>query len=569
MDQLKKNSLSFIISLIFIAYTLFFFNIYKEFSLGGNINNHILASERFGTPIELKTHGIKPLYYGQEQTGWDGQFYYYMSNDVFALKDTPQHIDAPSYRYQRIGLSLYTAIVAKILGADWVSPTLYFYSYLLLILCATFFGANLFSKLNLSPFLILLWSLNVGTQITLFNALPDAAADAFLILALTALYAKRYVLSVIPFVFSALSREIYVLFPTFILLFLFIDSFLSVNNKSIKNIIINFFRWRSYYLLIIPGLVAIGWHIYIIKHFGIAPGDQAYGILGLPLVAWATYFTSSILGHHKETGSLLLFLLILIASLWVSINALMKRHSISAPEIRGLCCAFIMVALLYLCFGPTVMMNYTGYIKALALFFFLIPLLLAATHLSEKMKMYIYRLLIIALIFTSLYNMKERIFSYEFFNNNLYSNATQMLTVTETRHVECFDQYAAKIKINHIKIIKPNFIPHLLGRENLLIITLQLTNTGQYDWFSTRKSGGVFMSYQWINTHGKIVKDGIKSALPGIVHPGQTVVVQVISQLPRSRDEIHLRLSPIQEGCQWFYIANPEISTDVNLSIVH
>jgi len=64
----------FIIYLVFAIYTIGSFAIYLERTKQGNINNHILAGEMFGTPVELETRGITPLYVGPGQTGWDGHF---------------------------------------------------------------------------------------------------------------------------------------------------------------------------------------------------------------------------------------------------------------------------------------------------------------------------------------------------------------------------------------------------------------------------------------------------------------------------------------------------------------
>ena len=113
--------------------------------------------------------------------------------------------DASAYRYQRIGMSLFAALSAKLFLQDWVSPTWYFVSYFLLLVFATFVGGNIFKNIGSNPSLILFWSFSVGTQVTLFNALPDAAADGFMILAIAALLKKKicavyntfYILSII------------------------------------------------------------------------------------------------------------------------------------------------------------------------------------------------------------------------------------------------------------------------------------------------------------------------------------------------------------------------------------
>ena len=64
------------------------FSFYLHGTLEGQINNHILAAEMWGTPAKMQARGIKPLYHGPVQTGWDGQFYFYIANDLLAREDS-------------------------------------------------------------------------------------------------------------------------------------------------------------------------------------------------------------------------------------------------------------------------------------------------------------------------------------------------------------------------------------------------------------------------------------------------------------------------------------------------
>jgi hypothetical protein len=566
MELFKTARNIIIIGLIFLAFTLCSFGYYSARTLDGNADNHILASEMFGTPEELKDRGVKPLYKGEKQTGWDGQFYYYMSNDILALKDTPNHIDAPSYRYQRIGMSLYAAIFSKVIGMDWVSPKTYLISYLLLILAATLCGAYLFIRLGAHPALILFWSLGIGTQVTMFNALPDAAADAFLILALTAVLKKRYILSALPFVFAALSREVYVLFPSFILLFLLwelIRKPLKTESSMIVELIERLIIFRSWYFLALPGLTAIGWHIYVVQHFGVSPSEQADGILGFPLVAWWDYFLSGISGNHKlvgtginsyaEAASLFLFLLVLISALWVSISAFINRKERIEPLVGGVAVTVICFVLLYISFGPTVIMHYTGYFKAIAVMFFVIPFLIAYLGINSKRKYGIYSLLLVGLLVTTLYNMKVRILP---FNKGLdqYTNVSQ---VTEDRRVECFERYDSEVRVSSFKIKKRDVFDHVFGTEDLIVIDLEIINTSKHSFISSRNFGSVHVSYHWVNSQGVVVGDGIRSAILNEIHPGQTFSSTIVTTYPESTDDIFLKPSLVQEGCAWFYMATP------------
>lgn len=577
MAFFKKYRAGFLIGLIFAIYTLISFGIYEARTLNGNINNHILSGDMFGVPAALKEHGIKPLYYGAGNTGWDGQFYYYISNDIFALKDTSIHIDAPSYRYQRVGLSLYVATISSMLGNDWVSPATFFISYFCLILSATFVGALLLMRFGANPVLILLWSFSIGTQITLFNALPDAAADAFLILALGALFSGRLKLSIIPFALSGLSREVYVLFPSFIFVLYVSNSFCCARasgGSGTKVLVQLFFVRKKYYLLLLPGLIAFFWNIYITSHFGISPASQAHGILGLPLVAWTEYLLSGLQGNHKligagvyayvEAWSLVLFLLVLVISFWISVRVLKEYFQKTSPVMGGVAVAAISFIFLYLCFGPTVIMHYTGYFKALAIFFFLIPLLLTATTVTSPIKKLIYVLLFISLISTTIYNMKTRILPYTY----NHEEHTKMREISDKSRVECFGKYNAEIKVNAVSITPSSAISHFFGRGDQVVVDLELKNTGEYPFWSTRNFGSVFMSYHWIDAKGKVIQDGVRSAIPGGLLPGQSKQVAVVSNIPvNPGDDISLMLSPVQEGCGWFYLANPNYSGNVKLNI--
>ena len=567
----------FIILIVFAVYTIWSFSVYLERTLQGDINNHILAAEMFGTPEELEARGIEPLYHGPGNTGWDGQFYYYISNDIFGLKDTAEYIDTPPYRYQRVGMSLLASIVSKVLFQDWVSPTTFILTYFLLISAATLAGALLIRRYGGYPALVLLWSCSVGTQITLFNALPDAAADAFLILALFALAHKRYVLSIIPFTFAALSREIYVIFPSFILLFTLLKIILgdlTFSGKSIKQMLTldsvkevfkNLLVFRTKYLLVIPGITTIGWLLYIIMHFGGQTPFEAAAdasITGAPYAAWYEYFISGIQGNHKwvgglysyaEAGSLLFFLLTLISAFILVIYIFVNKRAEIKSEVLGVSASLFTFVLIYSSLGSIVMKHYTGYIKALAIFLFLIPLLCSVVNLSKMLKYPLYALLVAGVSFTTIYNMRVRILP----DTHTWQQYTNMHTVTGQERIECFGEYKADVIIDNIKIQGMSLLSKLLGRKDLIVVDVTLRNTGTKTFVSTRNHGGVYMSYHWLDSNSKIViQDGIRTALKAPLEPGQETQLSIISPLSSTNEKLMLCPSPVQEGCAWFYQVN-------------
>ena len=59
--------------------------IYIGFEMRGDVNFLPMTSEFYGIPQHLKEKGIVPLF-EEGGRGWDGQFYYFIANDLFDQK---------------------------------------------------------------------------------------------------------------------------------------------------------------------------------------------------------------------------------------------------------------------------------------------------------------------------------------------------------------------------------------------------------------------------------------------------------------------------------------------------
>ncbi|MBI3522194.1 MAG: N-acetylmuramoyl-L-alanine amidase [Chloroflexi bacterium] len=82
----------------------------------------------------------------------------------------------------------------------------------------------------------------------------------------------------------------------------------------------------------------------------------------------------------------------------------------------------------------------------------------------------------------------------------------------------------------------------------VLQIPVTVTNTGSLQW-----QGGLFnLSYHLIAADGTVVAwDGLRSALPGIVAPGQSVALNALVRAPLS-GVYTVRFDLVQEGVSWF-----------------
>lgn len=381
--------------LIVLMFSALAMGLYLRGPLGGDFDKHFMPAERWGVPPELAARGLGFLYRGANESGWDGQFYYYIANDLTDNRHTRAYLDADAYRYQRIGLPLLAKAASMLLLQDWVSPAMYYGVSLALVLLATFVSAAFLRARGVSPYWSLVWALALGTQITLLNGLPDAAADALLLMALVAYLSGRGAVYLPLVALSALAREGYVLFPAVILA---VEAWWVLSHR----------RWRMPDLIglglwALPLLVFGVWHLFIRLHFTQTPAQQAHGILG-PFMestlrhAWAGLsgaYPNTPTGRLSRNAGLGLVaymallgtsLAVLLSGLRATLFPLARRQGVesgepmSEPSRRALAVALATLVMvgLYACFGDTVIWNFTGYMKAANVLLLLVPLLLAA-----------------------------------------------------------------------------------------------------------------------------------------------------------------------------------------------
>jgi hypothetical protein len=357
---------------------------YTKGPLNGNFDHYLMQADRWGMPEAIKQHGVTPLYLDQWNSGWDGQFYYYIANDLLAQKDTASHIDADAYRYQRVGIPALSKLLSLALFQDWVSPFIYYLTHCLLILLGTAVAARFFIKEGLPAYWIIPWSVGMGTQITLLNGLPDGAADALLIIGMVSAYQKKYWLYSITITFACLSREAYVAFPAIFFGAQILERLLK--QKSIK-------PYSELFLMLCPLAIFVAWQSFIRMHFAMTPAEQSAAVLGFPLKSLVVHLIAGLQGQYPNMGSgwdsymagigLVLFSVLLAWTLWTIAKTKPVKSVLHRDIVRNTAGAFtLMLLLLYLCFGDTVIWNFTGYMKAGGLFLFCIPFIAAITHRS-------------------------------------------------------------------------------------------------------------------------------------------------------------------------------------------
>lgn len=562
------KSVPVFVLIITLVISLVTMGVFLRQALQGNIDHHILPAKMWGVPQALRDKGFTELFVDKQQTGWDGQFYYYMANDPFDLNNTRAHMDADAYRYQRIGFSAIAKIVSVITFQDWVSPKLYYFTYLLLIASAAYCAAYFFMSRGVSPWAALFWSLGVGTQLTVLNGLPDAAADALFIFATVALFSDRWKCYAIAMSFSALSREAYIIFPA-TLLAVNLGRMLIGANKSLLITQIKIWICKTEtWAYIIPIIILIAWQLYIRLHFATSPHAQASGILGFPFEALWNYLMAGLTGNHvgvapgraslPEAIMILLFLGICILTASKAIILLLNQYNDTRKLGIGL--ATLALVALYFCFGPTVMLNYTGYIKAANLFLFCIPLLVCLSNQRLKWWVNVYLILFIAI--TSAAFWRTRVLS----NYADFTPYTGQDRVTNTESMPCLSTFDARLKLINEQSLSPspqNWLQRLLTRP-VKIYYVELENTSNIPFISAKALGSINLGAQLYDKSGQsILHESNRTMIVESLKPHEKIILPVVVEFPFFTDNYVLKISLVQEGCGWFFHKNPKNGLEI------
>jgi len=347
---------------------------YVGTKLYGNNDWRVWPSEMFGggVPKHLQEYGVQTLF-DKNIAGWDGQFHYYIANDLLNNHDTVKSIDAPIYRWQRIGLPLTAKFFSVILGYDYVTSGVYHLSGLLFFFIALFIFANFITNRGLNVLYILPWALSPGIHLTLLHGLPDALADSYFLIAFISLLTKRFRLYAIFITLAALTRESYIL-PAFIF---FTMAFLGIFKKEDK------FKVFPLIKFAIPGIIFLIIQFYINTYMFPAltsSGSLAKinaGILNFPFIEFVKFYYNSI---STLKLSEFIFLSFFIVTLSLSTYGAYKSSKVKKEFL-----VFIPMIVLMASFGHIVMFNYSGYMKGISILYAILPM----TFIYVKEKNYL------------------------------------------------------------------------------------------------------------------------------------------------------------------------------------
>lgn len=520
---------------------------YTADSLLGNIEWSIMSSTFFGVPEDLQDVTGEPLC-TNGAVGWDGQFYYYISNDLLGTEGYSQHVDAPSYRWQRVGLPLVVKCVSVLLGQEYTTVGLYLFVNILIITAATYIFARFLQKRGMSVLWVLPWILSVGVQITLRHALPDGAADAFLLMAIICLLEKKYIGYSALISLAALSREAGIL----IAFLFFIMAFLGIIEREKR------FNIKFAIPFAIPGIIFVAWYGYVTMHFGVPPFEQAHGITQFFLTGFIDYFVIALKGRNLyELLGNLIYAITIIGSLVICVVC-GKKEKIHL--------SFVPYIVLLGCFGPTVMMHYSGYLKGISSLYAIIPIVLADYFCKNDINPDILKNRSIS------YKMIACFFAAVLFTGVAYTeNHGQNLYInhygvegTKDNTTTALTEFSSEITLNENKGEVWTDIPYaniFMNGDHYTSLNVNVKNTSSQTWnylFNEDNIGAVFVSYQWysLDNPDELYMDGIRTTIGENIAPGESVNVDMLVKIPSEPGEYVLKLSMVQEGVTWFHLVD-------------
>lgn len=533
--KIKYRSL--LITLVVAGITAYGLLHYVANELGGNFSWIIIPSSYFGVPEDL-TDEIETLCENGDY-GWDGQFYYYIANDILGLKDTAQHIDSPSYRYQRIGLPVIVKVVSKIFLEKNVTVEMFTFVYFLILMVASFLFAKYLEEKNKSVLWILPWALSVGVQITLRHALPDGAADAFMLMAVLLLLHEKYIGYAMTATVASLCREANISIAAII----FLLGFFGLLKKEKK------FDLKYASILAFPGVVFILWYGYVTFHFGAFPFSEAYGITDFFGKGFYEYFIKALSERNfAEVISLGIYACTIIISLILEWVKGKKNH---------IWWSLVPFTILLGSFGPTVMSHYSGYLKGISSLLIYIPMMIlndepVEKNICDKRKYACGVFMAFTLIMGLLVIPKH---------------ATNLLSTKYGLHekndkAQALTDFSSDISVNEDKGAEWVDMPYsdlFRVETKYTIMNVHVENLSNQVWnFAPNDMGqnAVYLSYHWFKADDmeNVICDGIRNSIRKDIEPGESIDADMYIEFPDKPGHYVLRLSLLQEAVKWFYL---------------
>jgi hypothetical protein len=509
-----------------------------------------LMSEVFGVPPSTAAAGVLPVY--RWEAGWDGQFHYHQSNDPFMRGDAREHIDNPSYRYQRNLIPFLAYATSRMVGCD-VTPPLW-YQLVQLTFVAIGFGALawLLGENGIPSPLALLWVCTGGLLWSLFRGLPDGPSDALFILSLCGLHRRS-----LPFYTSSatllvLTREGYAIYAAAVFLLTLLGR-IEWHGKVPRTVAAG--------ITAAPGIAVLGWAWFVAHQLSL-PFLYGSSIARHVLVDWPFVAAARALARAAMSGDVKEFFYLgcatgLIGSvLWCAIR--LHRESLLAAVA-------IPYVVLIAATGSVVWADPSGYFKATSAL--VVVALLLTRHQGTVVLRIAIALMVVAGIPLTVNRLIQQmpqlapvaIDPVEIAQPLLHRPRAERAAVVATPREDVTLQALSTSTLH-----RP--LPTLLSRR-LALLNASVTNAGPETWTAAVPGEDcIRLGYQLRDATGVVCFEGRRD-LRADVPPGTSAEFLVAVPMPRRSGHYELRVGMLQEGRHWFCDASGAQVARTTLSV--
>ena len=291
-DALRNGAVAFLVLVCFAGVTLAGFKSERGRAQPGGMGQLLHLGEHY-----LKDRSFLPDEIKLEKQGYDGQFFFYMSQDPLARKGAWVNIDSPSYRYQRI---LLPVIMYGLTGGDRntlpAAMILFNITCLLGCLIVVLYWLK---ELGASRLWAMFLFFNYGVFYPAFVGLSEPLANFLLLLSLYWIWDEKPGRAAWCMSLMVLAKEYYVILPAAAFIWALFSK-----QKS-----------RMYYLT--PLLVAGLWQAAVYWRFGVWSIEQSAGNFSWPLLGLINHMSATPYLSHVFFCLAVLLLLGVILWQWI------------------------------------------------------------------------------------------------------------------------------------------------------------------------------------------------------------------------------------------------------------
>jgi hypothetical protein len=144
-----------------------------------------------------------------------------------------------------------------------------------------------------------------------------------------------------------------------------------------------------------------------------------------------------------------------------------------------------------------------------------------------------------------------------------FGRETNVAMVSSSEPSSCWADYSTSIKLISTEVDQRGGLIALLGNSKVVKYKVRMTNLDHQTMTSSLSVGGFYLSGQELNPDGSLAKDGIRSAIIGELEPGESQIITVVRPIHFDSQTTAYIISPVQEGCAWTYLVNPETGLHV------